>query len=89
MSNFTEVGTVTAYRKSGYGWLDWDGKPVFIHIADTHDKTGHLLPALKVGWKIQFEVLETPKGFRAMHARVVDIETTNNTEETDHVHQSR
>jgi hypothetical protein len=62
---------------------------VFIHIQDTHDNQGHLLPALKVGWKIQFEVLETPKGFRAKHARVVVVETTNHTEENENVTATR
>ena len=88
MSNFTEVGTVIGYRRSGYGWLDWNGKRVWVHIRDTHDNQGHLLPALKVGWKIRFELTETPQGFRAMNARVVAVDEER-PEETHHEYPSR
>ena len=69
------TGTVTAYRRSGYGWLDWNGRAVWLHIQDVRDQRGHLMPALKVGWTIEFDVVEAPKGLRARNARVV--ETTN------------
>jgi cold shock CspA family protein len=75
MQGITEkaVGTVIAYRRAGYGWLDWNGTRVWIHVQDVRDKQGHLLPALKVGWTIQFDVTEAPKGPRARKAVVVDM----------------
>jgi cold shock CspA family protein len=72
------IGTVIAYRRAGYGWLDWNGTRIWIHVQDVRDKQGHLLPALKVGWRIQCDVTPAPKGPRARNAVVVD--TTTNTE---------
>jgi cold shock CspA family protein len=71
MDNARLIGIVTAYRRAGYGWLDWNGNRVWIHIRDVRDPLGHLLPALKVGQQIQFDVLDAPKGLRACNARLV------------------
>lgn len=69
-------GTVIAYRRAGYGWLSWNGERVWIHIQDVRDKQGHPVPALKIGWVVQFDVVEGPRGLRAMLARVVDASST-------------
>jgi cold shock CspA family protein len=74
-----QQGIVIGYRRAGYGWLDWNGTRVWIHVQDTRDKQGHLLPALKVGWTIQFDVTEAPKGPRARNAVVVDTTATEET----------
>jgi cold shock CspA family protein len=66
------VGTVIAYKRAGYGWLDCDGTRVWIHVQDARDKKGHLMSQLKVGWTIQFDVTESPKGPRARNAVVVE-----------------
>lgn len=65
------IGTVVNYRRSGYGWLDWDGQSVWLHIQDVRDK-GHMLPELRVGQRIEFDLKVTPKGLRAINARVVE-----------------
>jgi cold shock CspA family protein len=72
MPNEKAVGTVIAYRRAGYGWLDWNGVRVWIHVQDVRDMHGHLVPALKVGMQIKFDVSEAPKGPRARNAAVVD-----------------
>ena len=65
------VGTMTSFRAEGYGWLSWNGTCVWIHIRDTRDN-GKIPAALKQGWRIEFDVTETPRGLRAMNAVVVD-----------------
>ena len=77
MPNEKVIGTVIAYRRAGYGWLDWNGTRVWIHVQDVRDKQGHLLPALKVGWTIQFDATESPKGLRARNARVIEATAAN------------
>jgi len=78
MPNDRAVGIVIGYRRAGYGWLDWNGVRVWIHVQDVRDQRGNLLPALKTGWHIQFDVSEAPKGPRARNAVVIDA--TANTE---------
>jgi len=71
-------GIVVSYRAAGYGWANWDGKTVYVHITDTRDKNGDgPLPQLKCGWKIEFDVTETPRGLRARNVRVVDPAVPN------------
>ena len=65
------IGIVIAYLRAGYGWLDWNGERVWVHIQDTRDQSGRCLPALKVGQQFQFDVIEVPRGFRAKNARLV------------------
>jgi cold shock CspA family protein len=77
-----ETGTVISFRREGYGWLQWsdlDGtdNTVWIHVQDTKNKQGRPLPALRPGWKIQFDVVETPRGLRARNAIVVDTAIPN------------
>jgi cold shock CspA family protein len=87
MSDITRyTGTVVAYRRSGYGWLDWEGHPVWIHIMDVRDHTGHLLPVLKVGQQVLFTLTESPKGYRARNATVLAVKPTT-TEDTSHERQ--
>jgi hypothetical protein len=65
------IGIVIAYLRAGYGWFDWNGERVWVHIQDTRDQNGRCLPALKVGQQFQFDVIEVPRGFRAKNARLV------------------
>jgi cold shock CspA family protein len=76
------VGIVIAYLRAGYGWFDWNGNRVWVHIQDTRDANGRCLPALKVGQQFEFDVTEVPRGLRAKNARLVadavDDEVTTN-----------
>jgi cold shock CspA family protein len=65
------IGIVLAYLRAGFGWLDWNGERVWVHIQDTRDQNGRCLAALKVGQQFQFDVIEVPRGFRAKNARLV------------------
>jgi cold shock CspA family protein len=76
MPNEKVVGTVIAYRRAGYGWLDWNGTRVWIHVQDVRDGNSHLVTALKVGQRIKFEAVETRKGLRARNARVIAAANT-------------
>lgn len=69
------IGTVISYRREGYGWLNWDGKTVWIHIKNVRNDQGQVLPALKVGQQVQFTPLEGPRGLQATHARVIEVAT--------------
>ena len=33
------IGIVIAWRRSGYGWFDWNGKRVWIHIQSPATRT--------------------------------------------------
>jgi cold shock CspA family protein len=72
MSSVKEYGTVIGYRRSGFGWLDWNGVRLWIHIQDVKNADGHMASDLKIGQRVKFEVTENAKGKRAINARVVD-----------------
>jgi cold shock CspA family protein len=80
MSGIKEVGTVIGYRRSGYGWLDWNGVRLWIHIQDVRNADGHMASELKVGQRIKFEVVENAKGKRAVNARVIETTTASTIE---------
>ena len=71
------IGEVASYRRAGYGWLSWNNTCVWIHIQDTKNAQGLMPSALKPGWKIQFDVVETPRGLRARNAVIVDTAIPN------------
>lgn len=48
--------------KKGYGFIEFEGKDYFVHIKDTQKNS-----ELDKGDKVSFEVLQTPKGFRAVN----------------------
>ncbi len=81
-------GTVIAYRRAGYGWLDWNGTRVWIHIRDVRDSQGCLLPALKVGQRLQFDVFDAPQGPRARNAKLL-VDASRNAEVTTSVQDNQ
>jgi cold shock CspA family protein len=72
MSTEKHIGTCIGYRRSGYGWLDCNGVRIWVHIQDCRDYDGHLMAGLKVGLRMKFEIVEEPKGLRAINARAVE-----------------
>lgn len=67
-----EVALVVAYGRRGFGWLDWCGRSVYCHISDVPGRA-----VLHVGDKVEFDLTESPKGFRARNVRVVETMVTD------------
>jgi cold shock CspA family protein len=71
MASDRVIGTVAVYKRGGYAWLDYEGQHVFCHIQDVKGRT-----VLHEGETIQFRLVETPRGLRALKAVVVSDQTT-------------
>ena len=66
LKNDRVTGTVVAYKKRGYAWLDFAGQHVFCHIQDVRGRT-----VLHEGELLEFKLIQTPKGLRALKAVVI------------------
>jgi cold shock CspA family protein len=69
------TGTVLHFGRKGFGWIQDDDPQyphgVYIHVSDTVDRRA----ILRVGERVAFYLIETPKGPRAVQAVVLDSHT--------------
>jgi len=68
-------GTVKWFNaRKGYGFIDSNGKDVFVHQSAIQ---GSGLKALKEGQKVQFEIVSGPKGSQATDVKVIEDARTS------------
>jgi cold shock CspA family protein len=68
-------GVVVCYKKGGYAWLDHEGEHVFCHIQDVKGRT-----VLHEGDLLEFRLVSSPKGLRALKAIIIQGRTFPATE---------
>lgn len=70
-----EEGTVKWFNSAkGYGFLQWqDGKDVFVHFSAIQ---GDGYRKLEEGERVQFEVVEGPKGYQAQNVVRLNVPST-------------
>jgi CspA family cold shock protein len=68
------TGTVITYGRKGFGWVDADGRSIFVHIQDVKGQA-----VLHAGETVEFDLVHGPKGLRALNVRVLPatIESSN------------
>ncbi len=67
------IGTVKWFNaRKGYGFIAPDGgdKDVFVHITEVQNSG---LPGLAEGQRISFEVMDEPKGLKAVGLESVEV----------------
>jgi CspA family cold shock protein len=68
-------GTVKWYNaKKGYGFIDSQGKDIFVHQSAISSSG---FKSLKEGQKVQFEIVPGPKGSQAAEVKVIEDAKTS------------